>query len=101
MGPADYISQTFGLLGYCDNWTALLHLLYKLLYRAAKPKVKPSHCPIGQELRRLFDYVDGLTDVIELHHPVLARFIDIIGEHGRAVHARHSAGELRTQAMAI
>ena len=43
----------------------------------------------------------GLSGFVELHHAVLARFVDVIGEHGRAILARHSIGKLGAHAMAI
>ena len=43
----------------------------------------------------------GLSGVVELHHAVLAWLADVIGEHGRAVLARRSVGELGAQTMAV
>ena len=43
----------------------------------------------------------GCSGVVELHHAVLAWLVDVIGEHGGAVRARRSVGELGAQAMAV
>ena len=43
----------------------------------------------------------GLSGFVELHHAILARLADVIGEHGRAIRARRSVGELGAQAMAV
>src|SRR5262249_28105226 len=57
--------------------------------------------PVRYEMARFFDNLDGLSGVVELDDPVLARLAHIIGEYGRPIATIARACELLAQTIAV